>query len=100
MKNYLGRNFKCLGKWNRVEIDKEDEEKLQQELREKNNNIMKECLLDARELLNANCRSFEVRTILASALFNKRAPQSYTIYQIYLDNLVQEMKRKACKEEQ
>lgn len=63
MKNYLGRNFKWLGKWNRVEIDKEDEEKLQQELREKNNKIMKECLHDARELLNANCRSFEVRSI-------------------------------------
>jgi len=94
MKNRLGRNFKCLGAWNRVELSLEEEYELQQELRKSNIDIMKECLHDAKELLCENCRSLETRLILATALFNKRAQQSYTIYQTYLDNLIQEMKRK------
>jgi hypothetical protein len=94
MKSRLGKNFKCLGAWNRIELSLEEEYELQQELRTSNIGIMKECLHDAKELLGDNGQSLETRLILASALFNKRAQQSYSIYQTYLDNVVQEMKRK------
>jgi hypothetical protein len=90
----FGKNFKCFGNWTRVELSPEEEHELQQELRKMNIDIMKECLHDAKELLCDNCRSMETRLTLATALFNKRAQQSYTLYQALLDNLVQQIKRK------
>jgi hypothetical protein len=93
MRSRLGRNFKCFGAWNRAEISKEEELALQQELRKENLEIMKECLEDADALLHG-CHCHESRAVLATALFNKRAQQSFTLYQSYLDNVVQEMKRK------
>jgi len=97
MNNRLGKNFKCLGAWNRIELSLEEEYELQQELRKSNIDIMKECLHDAKELLGENCQSQEAKLVLATALFNKRAQQSYSVYQTYLDNLIQEMKRKEEK---
>jgi hypothetical protein len=93
MKNRLGRNFKCLGAWNRAEISREEEMALQQELRKQNLEIMKECLEDVEALLQG-CHCHESLVVLAAALFNKRAQQSFTVYQSYLDNAVQEIKRK------
>lgn len=66
--------------WEEVELSKEEEQIVDDETRKTNFELMKECLDDAKSIMNSqNLKSFQTDQVnLAIALFEKRA--SHSVY--------------------
>lgn len=82
------RNFKGINGWEQVEITKEESHKIQEQLREFNNQIYIESMHDAHEILKPYIvpysNSLQRIQDLANRLFEKRAINVLTAYEEYL----------------
>lgn len=86
----MSKNFLNKNRFEVARIEDEEESKIQEELRQKNIAIMKECIEDAKLLLG---KSYP-RNIytLAVALFEQRATKSFTLYLAFLDEKVRQIR--------
>jgi len=86
------KNFKIGLKWKTIILENEDIEKVRQELRGRNQDIMLQCLSDAKKMEGVG---IGIASDIAMALFSKLADQQFTRVQSKLDELMQEERDKA-----
>ena len=93
---FFVRNFKNGKGWEMAAITDKENQTIQDALRKTNNQIYKECLRDARQMLIPYMASYsnplKHLTDTAIKLFEKRAIHSLTAYQEFLKDKVEKMR--------
>lgn len=94
----LGKWYKDLQGFKWAEVTEAEEKEVQAILRKKNIEIMRECITDgiviSNELREPEHQIDNIDMAIATALFEKRATQFFTIEQAFLDDKIQMLKQK------
>lgn len=86
----IGKKFWNEDRYMVAYVEDFEDEIIQQQLRQKNNDIMKECVIDAKLIVTRA----EIRDIyrLAIALFEQRAIKSFTYYSAFIDEKIRKIR--------